>query len=192
VVLILHVSDVHCRRGMIRRAAQTGPYDLVVATGDLECVDVAEELLSLDTGVAAVTGNLDNPAVHHRLQEAGVLLDGRTGTVAGLRLAGVGGLDPSTDLRRLQPVDRVEVLLTHHPPRGILDKTWIGVRAGLEEIRRLVERLRPRLHLFGHIHEARGVEGPLGGTLYVNAGPLRDGWYAVVEYPELRARLYRL
>jgi len=92
VVLILHVSDVHCRRGLIRRAAQTGSYDLVVATGDLECVDIAEELLLLDTSVAAVTGNLDNPAVHHRLSEAGVLLDGRTGRAA--RSPGSAGWTP--------------------------------------------------------------------------------------------------
>jgi len=36
-MMILHVSDVHCARGMITRAFETGSYDLVVATGDLEC-----------------------------------------------------------------------------------------------------------------------------------------------------------
>ncbi|MEW6277344.1 MAG: metallophosphatase domain-containing protein [Candidatus Eremiobacterota bacterium] len=61
-----------------------------------------------------------------------------------------------------------DILITHGPPHGILDRTYDGRLVGCEELKTRVEELRPRLHLFGHIHEAYGVhtEGP---TTYVNA-----------------------
>lgn len=193
-MLILHISDIHCANHMLKRVADTQPYDLVVATGDFECVDTAEAFLSLPYKLLAVTGNIDNAAVARRLAEAGVLLDGRVESVGGLVFAGVGGLDVASSLSRLERVlpEKVDVLLTHHPPKGVLDRTFIGLRAGLREIRELVERIRPRAHLFGHIHEARGVHGPVGGVLYVNAGPLKKGSYAIL-YPGLeRAELRSL
>jgi Icc-related predicted phosphoesterase len=48
----------------------------------------------------------------------------------------------------------VDVLLTHGPPMGHLDWDRAGCPFLLKEIR----RARPRLVLFGHIHEARGHE----------------------------------
>ena len=48
--------------------------------------------------------------------------------------------------------------MTHGPPHKILDLTRTGVHAGCENLRKAIERSRPRLHCFGHIHEARGAE----------------------------------
>lgn len=62
----------------------------------------------------------------------------------------------------------VDVLLTHGPPHGILDRTHTGEPVGCEELTRALDRIRPRLHAFGHIHEAYGTERR-GETLYVNA-----------------------
>jgi Icc-related predicted phosphoesterase len=68
-----------------------------------------------------------------------------------------------------------EVLITHGPPHGILDRTTRGDLAGCEELRKRVDVIRPRLHVFGHIHEAHGrVEQ--SGTTFVNACVL-DGQY---------------
>jgi predicted phosphodiesterase len=64
--------------------------------------------------------------------------------------------------------DSVDVLVTHGPPRDVLDETFDGRHVGCEELARALERIRPRLHLFGHIHEAYGVE-KTGQTLSVNA-----------------------
>jgi predicted phosphohydrolase len=62
----------------------------------------------------------------------------------------------------------VDVLVTHGPPHGVLDRTFVGERVGCEELSRALERIRPRLHLFGHIHEAHGVARS-GDRLSVNA-----------------------
>lgn len=53
--------------------------------------------------------------------------------------------------------DNTDILVTHGPPHGILDRTYDGSLVGCEELRIKVMAIRPRLHLFGHIHEAHGL-----------------------------------
>ncbi len=102
------------------------------------------------------------------------------------------------------PAD-TDVLVTHGPPQGILDRTMGGDQAGCEALaaelsfdsacglaqdkqgreghRRektfsrpcLRGRLKPRVHVFGHIHEAYGVV-ERGGTAYVNASICTVGY----------------
>jgi len=62
----------------------------------------------------------------------------------------------------------VDVLVTHGPPLGVLDRVWDGRRVGCEELARAIGRIRPRVHLFGHIHEGYGVRRE-GGVLSINA-----------------------
>jgi Icc-related predicted phosphoesterase len=62
----------------------------------------------------------------------------------------------------------VDVLLTHGPPHGILDRTATGDQAGCEALRAAVRRVRPRLHVFGHIHDGHGWTRE-DGMLFVNA-----------------------
>lgn len=52
----------------------------------------------------------------------------------------------------------VDVVITHGPPRGILDYTDSRQRAGCPHLFGAVARARPRLHCFGHIHEGWGAK----------------------------------
>ncbi|KAJ5184438.1 hypothetical protein N7491_007697 [Penicillium cf. griseofulvum] len=54
----------------------------------------------------------------------------------------------------------VDVVLTHGPPKGILDYTHSGERAGSPDLFRALAcaRPRPRMHCFGHIHESWGAK----------------------------------
>ncbi len=61
-----------------------------------------------------------------------------------------------------------DVLITHGPPLGFGDVTARGEPVGCEELIKAVERVRPRLHLFGHIHEDYGT-WESDGTTFVNA-----------------------
>lgn len=63
---------------------------------------------------------------------------------------------------------RVDVLVTHGPPHGILDVTNRGECAGSRTLLHRVLEVGPRLHVFGHIHEAAGRRDE-GGTTFVNA-----------------------
>ena len=53
-----------------------------------------------------------------------------------------------------------DILVSHEPPKGILDMTYHGFSAGSLYLRELVEHAehKPRLWLCGHIHESRGVK----------------------------------
>ena len=75
-----------------------------------------------------------------------------------------------------------QVLLTHTPPAGHLDVAWRAGSVGCGELAACIARVRPRLCVFGHIHEGHGLEeqqwtrppdpGQLGAaeaTLFVNA-----------------------
>ncbi len=57
---------------------------------------------------------------------------------------------------QLIPED-VDVLITHGPPAGAGDRPAGAGRQGCRDLRARVAQLRPRLHLFGHIHEDGGV-----------------------------------
>lgn len=52
----------------------------------------------------------------------------------------------------------VDVVMTHGPPRGILDNTHSGEHGGCPSLFEAVARARPRMHCFGHIHEGWGAK----------------------------------
>ncbi|CAI7621633.1 unnamed protein product [Penicillium glandicola] len=52
----------------------------------------------------------------------------------------------------------IDILLTHGPPAGVLDQVPPDLNVGCEHLLRAVRRARPRLHLFGHIHEGWGAQ----------------------------------
>lgn len=64
--------------------------------------------------------------------------------------------------------DDTDILITHGPPRQILDLCASGSHEGCDDLRERVEAISPRLHIFGHIHEAYGVETHSGIT-FINA-----------------------
>ena len=53
---------------------------------------------------------------------------------------------------------KIDILLTHGPPAGILDRTSRGDDVGCEHLLSAVRKCRPRLHCFGHIHEGWGAQ----------------------------------
>jgi len=91
----------------------------------------------------------------------------------------------------LIPAD-VDILVTHGPPHGILDECYDYdsgkiKHAGCEELylKFYQERIRPKLHVFGHIHEGYGhikhmMDMP--NTQFVNASHV-DKNYKPVNKP---------
>jgi hypothetical protein len=76
-----------------------------------------------------------------------------------------------------RPVHRggVDVLVTHMPPRGILDTVRLVKHRGSAQLLARVTQIRPAVHVFGHAHRS-GVEVHEGGTTFVNvANPGRAG-----------------
>lgn len=62
-----------------------------------------------------------------------------------------------------------DILITHTPPLGHGDLCCTGVRAGCVELLSTVQqRVHPKYHVFGHIHEGYGITSD-GKIIYVNA-----------------------
>lgn len=51
-----------------------------------------------------------------------------------------------------------DILVTHSPPWNWLDRTIDGKYAGSMSLLDFTSKLKPRLHVFGHIHESYGQE----------------------------------
>jgi Icc-related predicted phosphoesterase len=70
------------------------------------------------------------------------------------------------------PLD-TDILVTHGPPYGVLDRSpdeYPGP-AGDWELRQAVIRIKPKLHVFGHVHSGYGVR-PTRHTVFINAALL--------------------
>jgi Icc-related predicted phosphoesterase len=108
------------------------------------------------------------------LTNATHVLNGETALVEGLKVHGIGwipGQSPhqpdnvngndDAGVRVFAVPEDVDILLTHCPPDGVLDRVfsfdedrhWGGSPALLDA----VQQAKPKVHLFGHLHEMRGV-----------------------------------
>ena len=87
---------------------------------------------------------------------------------------GAFGLSSPTDRARLYariPND-VDVLITHGPPYGILDRPpGTHHHVGCPQLLEAVNRIKPKLHVFGHSHGAHGLVST-ADTVLVNAALL--------------------
>jgi Icc-related predicted phosphoesterase len=77
----------------------------------------------------------------------------------------------------LIPAD-TDVLITHGPPAGILDATVHGNSTGCADLLQKIVEVKPKFHLFGHIHEAYGAKKH-GDTMFVNASLLNEDYKLV-------------
>jgi len=71
-----------------------------------------------------------------------------------------------------------DVLITHGPPAGILDATVRGDSTGCVDLLKKIVEIKPKFHLFGHIHEAYGAEKH-GNTTFVNGSVLNEDYKLV-------------
>lgn len=82
----------------------------------------------------------------------------------------------------------IDILITHGPPYGILDRAWEkGQQLGDEALFVAVNRIKPQLHIFGHIHGGYGMI-EMNGTTFINASHCNEAYRGVnppivVEYP---------
>lgn len=86
----------------------------------------------------------------------------------------------------LQKFNKVDILLCHAPPYGILDKVtapyapkhWQGKHAGSKVILDYIKKKQPKYVFCGHIHEAKG-KAQIGKTTVYNVG--HSGNYLVLD-----------
>ena len=191
---IVCLSDTHLRDVAVP------PGDVLVHAGDFTMGGSLREIERFAAWIGAlphrykivIAGNHDFGFERHP-HEARDRLDGVTYLedqgveVEGLRIWGspwqprfrdwAFNLDRGAPLRekweRIPP--GTDLLVTHGPPAGILDRTVSGQEVGCADLRDVVFGIRPRLHVFGHIHEGFGVL-ERDGTTFANASICTVGY----------------
>jgi Icc-related predicted phosphoesterase len=75
----------------------------------------------------------------------------------------------------------IDLLLTHGPVYGILDSVINSTSAGCKNLLEKVMEVRPKVHVFGHIHESYGITHK-NGIKFINASLLNES-YELVNQP---------
>ena len=84
---------------------------------------------------------------------------------------GLGSAEARSKVYSQIPQD-TDVLVTHEPPHGILDADFdSNWHFGCRELLEAVTRVRPKLHVFGHVHTGYGIF-ETDDTMFVNASQL--------------------
>ncbi|HEX7333425.1 MAG TPA: metallophosphatase domain-containing protein [Pyrinomonadaceae bacterium] len=79
-------------------------------------------------------------------------------------------------------IEPCDVLITHGPPWGVLDTVLPNSKhLGCEELGEAVGRVRPRVHVYGHIHGGAG-QYIAGGTRFINASICNEA-YQITNAP---------
>ena len=184
---ILHLSDthgVHCRLRDLPEA------DILVHSGDFtmsgseaETLDFLEWVCDLPyRHKVLVAGNHDAclySAHLDGLDDNVHYLCGSGVEIEGLKFWGVPMFmedcmsGKQEQLYAAIPED-TDVLITHTPPYGILDRDG-SILYGSKELLERVSTIRPCLHLFGHIHKAHGMTND-GMTVFSNAAIMDEGY----------------
>ena len=77
--------------------------------------------------------------------------------------------------------DNTDLLITHGPPYGILDQVASGHHVGCKDLLNRVKEVKPKLHVFGHIHESYGTAASFG-VKFINASLTSDA-YEMINAP---------
>ena len=204
-MMLFAISDIH---GATKPIDESAPLirkaDWVVIAGDItrtktrtEAADVIACVEQYSTRILSVHGNWDRPEVKDYLEEKGYSLHGKGRILDGIGFFGVGGSSPTplntateyteeeialalrTGYEQVHAVARI-VLISHVPPRGIRDRSFLGLRGGSHSVKAFLEEHPVSLCLCGHIHEAAGIER-FHRTLVANSGSFKRGRYVSVD-----------
>ncbi|RLF63346.1 MAG: YfcE family phosphodiesterase [Thermoplasmata archaeon] len=202
---IIGVADIHNSKHkvkIINNVISEYSPDVVVIAGDLTTFGPSENARVIIDEINAekilvVPGNADPPEVlEHIKASKGINIHKKEVMIKRMKFVGFGG-SPITpfgcplefpedkireELSKLN-VDRNTIFVTHSPPYGVLDRTVLGNHVGSTSIREYVEERRPFLHIFGHIHEAVGVER-IDEMTFVNVSIGRYLQVAIIDIDE--------
>jgi len=176
---IVCISDTH---NLHHHVARIPDGDLLIHAGDITKSGDLEDLKSFNSWLGelphkykvCIAGNHDfcfenfSEQSRNLITNAHYLQDEEI-VIEGLKIYGSPWqpwfFDWAFNLRRGEALSKkwnkipndTDILVTHGPPHGILDKVMSGEKVGCEELLARLDALAQlKLHVFGHIHEASG------------------------------------
>ena len=195
---LLVFSDIHddlfAASNLVKRSAEV---DVVVGAGDYSLPrqglgTIINALMKIEKPTALVSGNCENA---EELKDAcrawpnAHVLQGEQVTLDGISFYGIGGGIPITPFgswsydfsegeaaQLLKDCPHGGVLISHSPPKGILDISSDGASLGSTAVKETISVKNPLLVICGHIHASAGQIERFGGTTIINAGPRGIIW----------------
>ena len=166
--------------------------DIVVGAGDF-CIgrrglpNIITVLARIKNPAVLVPGNsesLEELLNACRSWRSAHVLHGSRATIEGIDFFGIGGGIPLTpfgawsyDFSEDEAFELLRdcppncILVSHSPPKGVLDRSSDGRSLGSRAVRKTVNIKKPALVVCGHIHGSSGMSDQLGDTVVINAGP---------------------
>lgn len=150
----------------IAKIVKYAEIDLLLLCGDVSINESFIKELS-HINLVMISGDEDDIHVIRLARKYNVLVDGKTIEVANVRIGGVGAINTFLDYFTLMSsTKKVDILLTHFPPCGCLDKhPPLYIPSGLKSLRNLIETLKPSIAFVGH--STKPTAEYCGGTLVV-------------------------
>ena len=195
----LVITDLHQNTDMIDRfngIIREKGAEFVLFLGDVTDFGTGEQaadiISKIESKVYVIPGNCDPLDLPEKIRDVAVDMHGNAADIGGYRLVGLGGSNitifhTAFELEEDALYDGLKrnacegmILMTHAPSVGILDEIPSGANVGSPAVKRIVDEYHPILALSGHIHEAIGCK-VIDGTTFVNPGPAREGYCAVVD-----------
>ena len=194
---ILFLSDTHGKHHELQNLPQA---DMIIHAGDItwhgtseEVSDFIEWVGSLDYKYKIFIGGnhdfcleeKDTKAVQSFLPENCFYLCNSGITIENIKIWGIPFF-LSDDINGLLPQQiaqipsKTDILITHNPPLGILDKSTFGANMGDGDLKERGENIKPQYHLFGHIHECYGIK-KTNRTTFINGSVLDENYNMVNE-----------
>jgi Icc-related predicted phosphoesterase len=179
--------------------------DMLIHAGDIDAYNQFQELAYFNSWLGrqphkykiVIAGNHDGFIAQHYLLVRGVLsnaiyLENSGCEIEGLKIWG-SPISPffndwffmAKTREEIQnywdmiPKD-TDILITHSPPSGILDKIYYPKEQhlGCFNLNQKVMKIKPKLHIFGHIHQSYGIK-KIGETTFINASIMNEEYNPV-------------
>ncbi|MCB1122622.1 MAG: metallophosphoesterase family protein [Verrucomicrobiae bacterium] len=195
---LLLFSDLHTDRiaaeSIVARSTQ---FDMLIGAGDFcHCRQRLDSTISIlrkiETPTILVPGNSESAEELVKAcigWETAQVLHGNGTDIYDIPVFGIGGGIPVTPFGSwsydfteqeaealLADCPEDGILVSHSPPKGVLDQSSRGQSLGSVAVRDCILNRRPRLVVCGHIHESAGKSATLGFSTVINAGPAGVSW----------------
>lgn len=202
MVKVVHISDTHNLHD--HESLKLPDADVLIHSGDSTISSTMPEMrnfadwLKLQAKryplVIYTPGNHDYELMNYKFDQYAALFGDKVQliTVGGLVYKGVKFFCCAAPGGWSAIPEDTDVLVTHYPPFGILDeipafskfnRSAHGIHAGSKSLLdEITGRIRPRYHLFGHIHEDGGRQLVGTYTTFSNAAQL-DEHYRIQPRP---------
>jgi predicted phosphohydrolase len=182
---IIHLSDTHSKHHLLKNFPKA---DVIIHSGDVSFAGSEDEIMDFMEWFGAlpykykifIAGNHDDclfGANIDGLPENCFYLCNSGVTIENVKFYGVpmfmeDAMSGKYDKNIQKIPTDTNVLITHQPPYCILDSS-ANINYGDRNLLQIALKIQPEYHLFGHIHDAYGIEKN-DNTLFSNTAILNE------------------